>query len=210
MKKKIVSIVFFMLLIVTAFLAFGTNASSLEDWTEIQKLLASDGAEGDYFGDSISLDGDTVLVGATWDDDNGMDSGSAYVFTRIDNIWTQQAKLLASDGESGDGFGFSVSIDGETALIGAYQDNDHGDDSGSAYIFTRIGNTWTSQVKLLSLDGTILDGFGFSVSLDGDTALIGAPNDGDNGNDSGSAYVFTRTGNTWTQQAKLLASDGTE
>ena len=81
-------------------------------------------------------------------------------------------------------------------------------DSGSAYVFTRTGTTWTQQAKLLASDGEAGEQFGYYVSLDGDTALIGADMDDDNGVDSGSAYIFTRTGTTWTQQAKLLASDG--
>ena len=171
-------------------------ASIAVNWTETQKLLASDGAAGDLFGASVSLSGDTALIGA---------NQTVYVFTRAGTTWAQQAKLLASDGAAFDGFGVSVSLSGDTALIGASND----DGKGSAYIFTRTGTTWTQQAKLLASDGAAEDYFGWSVSLAGDTALIGANKDDDNGEDSGSAYVFTRTGTTWAQQAKLLASDGT-
>jgi len=174
-------------------------------WTQQAKLLASDGAAGDWFGYSVSLSGDTALIGAYQDDDNGVDSGSAYVFTHTGTTWTQQAKLLASDGAAGDWFGSSVSLSGDTALIGANQDDDNGNWSGSAYVFTRTGTTWTQQAKLLASDGAVWDDFGYSVSLSGDTALIGAFRDN---NQTGSAYIFTRTGTTWTQQAKLVASDG--
>ena len=109
--------------------------------------------EGDNFGCYVSLSGDTALVGAWLDGDNGYHSGSAYVFTRTGTTWTQQAKLLASDGEEDDLFGWSVSLDNDTALIGAYWDDDNGDDSGSAYVFTRKGTTWTQQAKLLASDG---------------------------------------------------------
>ena len=177
-------------------------------WTQQAKLLPSDGAAEDEFGCSVSLSGDTAIIGAYSDDDNGIDSGSAYVFTRSGGIWTQQAKLLASDGAAGDWFGRSVSLDGDTAIIGASANNDYGYNSGSAYVFTRSGTTWTQQSKLLASDGAAEDYFGFSVSLDGNTALIGAVWDDDNGYRSGSAYVFTRSGTTWTQQSKLLASDG--
>ncbi len=182
-----------------------TQGSPLEDWIEMQKLLAGDGTAGDRFGWSVSLDGDTALIGA-WRNEY---YGSAYVFTRSGTSWTQQAKLTASDGEYGDYFGYSVSLDGDTALIGANSDDDNGDYSGSTYVFTRTGTTWTQQQKLIASDGAQGDYFGFSVSLDGDTALIGANHDDDNGDNSGSAYVFTRTGTTWTQQAKLHASDST-
>jgi len=177
-------------------------------WTQQAKLFASDGASLDWFGYSVSLSGDTALIGTPKDDNNGGDSGSAYIFTRNGTTWTQQQKLLASDGEVWDFFGGSVSLSGDTALIGASYDNDNGDASGSAYVFTRTGTTWTQQAKLLASDGATQDYFGYAVSLDGDTAFIGAEGDDDNGVDSGSAYVFTRTGTTWTQQQKLAASDG--
>ncbi|MCX6671916.1 MAG: leucine-rich repeat protein, partial [Euryarchaeota archaeon] len=173
-------------------------------WTQQAKLLASDGTPYDWFGYSVSLEGNTALIGAYEDNHNGAMSGSAYVFTRNGTTWTQQAKLLASDGRASDNFGFSVSLNGGAALIGACADNDNGQFSGSVYVFTRTGTTWTQQQKLLASDGASGDNFGYSVFLSGDTALIGAPYDDNNG----SAYVFTRTGTTWTQQQKLLASDG--
>jgi len=176
-------------------------------WTLQQKLLASDGQADDSFGSCVSLEGDTALVGAGWDDDNGVDSGSAYVFTRTGTIWTQQAKLLPADGAVGDLFGGAVSLSGDTALIGADQDNDNGNWSGSAYVFTRTGTTWTQQAKLLAPDGATEDLFGWWISLDSNTALIAAKWDDDNGDKSGSAYVFTRTGTTWTLQQKLIGSD---
>ena len=222
MKKKVIGMFICILLIASAIPAveslkhsainatvLNTSLTSMgRSWTEMQKLLPSDGATGDNFGCYVSLSGDTALVGAWLDDDNGDMSGSAYVFTRSDTIWTQQTKLLASDGAAGDLFGWSVSLDNDTALIGAYWDDDNGNKSGSAYVFTRTGTTWTQQAKLLASDGETMDYFGYSVSLCGDTALISAPLDDANGDASGSAYVFTRTGTSWTQQAKLLAADG--
>jgi hypothetical protein len=180
---------------------------SVITWTEQDKLLASDVTGHDFFGWSVSIDGDYAIIGAPGDDDNGEHSGSAYIFTRSGNTWTEQDKLLASDGEDGDSFGISVSIDGDYAIIGAH-DDDNGEDSGSAYIFTRSGNTWTEQDKLLASDGIADDYFGCSVSIDGDTVIVGAIGDDDNGDYTGSAYIFKRSGNTWTEQDKLLASDG--
>src|SRR5512136_1022298 len=110
------------------------------DWTEQQKLLPSDGATGDIFGRSISISGDTAVVGAHCNDDNGADAGSAYVFIRSGTTWTQQAKLLALDGASNDYFGWSVAIDGNTAIIGATGDDDNGAASGSMYVFVRVGS----------------------------------------------------------------------
>ncbi|HUS99979.1 MAG TPA: FG-GAP repeat protein [Candidatus Thermoplasmatota archaeon] len=175
-------------------------------WTQEQKLLASDGVAEDNFG-FVSLVGDTALIGAPMDDDNGKDSGSAYVFTRT-GTWKEEAKLLASDGEAYDYFGGSVCLDGGTVLIGAYQDDDSGVDSGAAYVFTRNDDLWVQQAKLLPANGAAMDHFGWSVSLFGSTALIGAPLDDDNGPDSGSAYVFARQDTNWTQRQKLVPSDG--
>jgi len=205
MRKKIIGIFVCMLLI--AIVVPNVGAAN---WTQMQKLIAGDSGAGDDFGWSVSLSGDTVLIGAYLDDDNGADSGSAYVYTRTAGTWTQQAKLLAGDGAEGDYFGYSVVLAGDTALIGAWGDDDNGGNSGSAYVFIRTGTTWTQQAKLLASDGAVEDHFGCSVSLAGNTALIGAEQDDDNGELSGSVYVFTRTGTTWVQQQKLLPLDGQE
>ncbi|MDC7219000.1 MAG: hypothetical protein PQJ59_03605 [Spirochaetales bacterium] len=183
----------------------------------MDKLLASDGAASDNFGYSVSLssDGSTALVGAVGDDDNGSESGSAYVFTLDGGSWSQSEKLTASDGAEYDLFGRSVclSSDGSTALIGASYDDDDdmGSDSGSAYVFTLDGGSW-SETKLLASDGAAYDSFGCSVSLssDGSTALVGATPDDDTGSYYGSAYVFTLDGGSWSQSEKLTASDGAE
>ena len=180
-------------------------------WTQQAKLTASDGVANDFFGYSVSLSGDGMMavIGAYGDDSPEFDRGSAYVYTRSGSVWTQQAKLTASDGVAGDLFGWAVSLssDGMMAVIGAF-----GDDSarGSAYVYTRSGSVWTQQAKLTASDGVAGDYFGYSVSLSGDgmTAVIVAYGDDDLGSNSGSAYVYTRSGSVWTQQAKLLASDG--
>ncbi|MDF7799449.1 FG-GAP repeat protein [Pontiellaceae bacterium B1224] len=178
-------------------------------WSQRQKLTAYDGATSHFFGTSVSLSGDTVLIGASEDDDNGSRSGSAYVFTRTDGLWSQQQKLTADDGAASDYFGTSVSVSGDTAVVGASGDDDNGSSSGSAYVFTRTGGLWSQQQKLTASDGAAIDYFGRAVSVSGDTALIGAPQNDDHGNtDSGSAYVFTRTGGLWSQQQKLTADDG--
>lgn len=110
---------------------------------EVAKLLAADGATGDQFGYSVAISGDTALIGARFDDDdvNGLESGSAYVFTRSGTIWSQQAKLTAADGAARDWFGVRVAISGDTAVVTADADDDdvNGVDSGSVYVFTRTG-----------------------------------------------------------------------
>ncbi len=185
-----------------AFVRDGTS------WTQQQKLTASDGEHGDWFGYGASLSGQTALVGATFDDDSGADSGAAYVFVRDGTSWTQQQKLSASDGAAEDYFGRQLSLGDGTALLGASQDDDSGADAGSAYVFVRDGTSWTQQQKLLASDGEAADQFGRQLSLSGEAALLGSRFDDDSGTDSGSAYVFVRCATSWTQHGKLTASDG--
>jgi hypothetical protein len=177
-------------------------------WTQAQKLLPGDGAANDLFGTSVSVSGDTAVVGALYDDDNGAGSGSAYVFRRTGSSWTQAQKLLPGDGTADVVFGASVSVSGDIAIVGAPGDGQNDFEPGSAYVFTRTGSSWTQEQKLLPADGTEYDFFGYSVSVTGDTAVVGAYGDDDNGTSSGSAYVFTRVGSRWTQVHKLLPGDG--
>ena len=143
--------------------------------TEVAKLTASDAAADDVFGNGfVSISGDTAVVGAYLNDDAGTDSGSAYVFVRNGTSWTQQAKLTASDAAAGDQFGFAVSISGDTAVVGAFGNDDAGSNSGSAYVFVRSGTSWTQQAKLTASDAAAGDGFGVPVSISGDTAVVGA------------------------------------
>ncbi|MCI5115477.1 MAG: hypothetical protein D3912_11780, partial [Candidatus Electrothrix sp. AX1] len=175
-------------------------------WSQQAKLQAADRQPYDQFGSAVSLDGDTVVIGNSTDSENGLqDVGSAYVFVRSGSSWNQQAKLLAADGATDDGLGFSVSVDGETAIVGAKQYST--DSPGKAYVFIRSGSSWSQQAKLLAADGQADDYFGEAVSLDGDTAVIGASGDDDYGLFSGAAYVFTRIAGIWIQQKKLTASD---
>jgi hypothetical protein len=176
-------------------------------WTQQAKLLASDAQSSDYFGYSVAVSGDTAVIGAYGEDTGGSDAGAVYVFTRSGGSWTQQAKLLASDAQSSDYFGDSVAVSGDTAVIGAYGEDTGGSYAGAAYVFTRSGGSWTQQAKLLASDAQSSDQFGVSVAVSGDTAVIGAYREATGGSGAGAAYVFTRSGGAWTQQAKLLASD---
>ncbi|MHC4414142.1 MAG: hypothetical protein ACYS0G_02535 [Planctomycetota bacterium] len=151
---------------------------------------------------------DVAVVGAHNDDDNGSSSGSAYVYRWNGSSWGQEQKLLASDGAGGDWFGWSVSVSGDVAVVGAYLDDDNGDRSGSAYVFRWNGSSWTEEAKLLASDGAAGDYFGVSVSVSGDVVVVGAYEDDDNGSSSGSAYVYRWNGSSWGQEQKLLASDG--
>ena len=177
-------------------------------WTQEQKLNADDAEAYDRFGTSVAIDGDTIIVGASFDDDNGADSGAAYVFTRTGTMWVQEQKLYADDGDSFDYFGASVAVDGDTAIVGADWADAGAVNSGAAYVFKRSGTTWTVEQKLTADDAEANDRLGTAVALDGDTAVVGADGDDDTEDDSGSAYVFTRSGSSWNQEAKLLAGDG--
>ena len=174
-------------------------------------VLGAEAALFDNLGYAVALAGDTALVGALGDDVGPINNqGAVYVYTRSGTIWTQQAKLLALDGGAGDQFGSSVALVGDTALVGAYSDDVGANtDQGSAYVFTRSGTTWTQQAKLLAGNGAANDQFGNSVAGAGDTALVGAFQDdvGANSNQS-SAYVYIRSGISWTQQAKLVLGAG--
>jgi hypothetical protein len=184
------------------------SAGSVPLWNQQAHNFASDGAASDFFGVSVSISGDTAIVGAHNDDTaGGTNAGSAYIFTRNSGVWTQQQKLTASDGAANDQFGISVSISGDTAIVGAYFDvTTGGTNTGSAYVFTRSGTVWIEQQKLTASDGDDIDQFGISVALSGDTAIVGAWAAG--GSDAGSAYVFTRSAGLWTEQQQLIASDG--
>ena len=185
---------------------------------ESVKLVSSDGAAADWFGASVSISGDFVVVGAPWDDDNGTTSGSAYIFGRDQggpDTWGQIAKLTASDGAGSDTFGCTVSISGDYAVVGAERDDDNGESSGSAYVFSRDhggADKWGEIAKLTASDGAENDWFGCSVCIFGDYIVIGAYYDDDNGVDSGSAYVFSRNEggpDNWGEIAKLTpATDG--
>jgi hypothetical protein len=205
---------------------------------ETVKLLASDGAKDDWFGQSVSLSGDSednALVGARYGDGKESDSGAAYYYKGLDNREEgdgnpvyETFKLLASDGATDDRFGQSVSLSADSALVGAYGADDKADMSGAAYYYkgldSHVGSApVTETVKLLASDGTTNDYFGESVSLSGDNALVGARYNDDHGSSSGSAYYYkeldnvsgNNTGldlpnvqNATYETVKLIASDG--
>jgi hypothetical protein len=179
-----------------------------ERWLRQARLLAQDGGASDYFGESVAIFGDTALIGAS--KGNGK-RGCAYVFKMKNGQWRQEAKLIASDGMVDDSFGASVALFGDTALVGAWLDDvGTGVDQGSVYVFQREGKTWLFQEKLAASKDMMHSAFGFSVSLSGNTALIGRRLDTDSRNLSQiSAYVFQRSGRHWVEQAKLAPSHAT-
>ncbi|WP_132000263.1 FG-GAP repeat protein, partial [Dokdonella fugitiva] len=176
-------------------------------WSQQAKLVAGDPQANDYFGVSVALDGDTAVVGAHYEDTGGANAGAAYVFVRSGGSWSQQAKLVAGDAQADDWFGWSVALDGDTALVGAPREDDGGSNAGAAYVFVRGGGVWSQQAKLVAGDAQLGDQLGWSVAFDGDTALVGANGEDGAGTDAGAAYVFVRSGASWEQQAKLMAVD---
>ncbi|MCH8259829.1 MAG: FG-GAP repeat protein, partial [Planctomycetes bacterium] len=190
---------------------FDVNGSGT--WAQETKLLPSELQAYDRFGLSVAVDGNVILVGAYGDDDNGGTAGAAYVF-RYDpdaSEWLEETKLLASDGASADYFGYSVAIDGNVAVAGAYRDDDNGSRSGSAYVFRFNDDSggWLQEAKLIASDGTAFDEFGRVVAVTADRILIGAPEDDAVGYATGSAYVFGcgEGCRLWVEEAKLLPLD---
>src|SRR5262245_38748501 len=179
-------------------------------WMQQKKLTADDGAANDLFGYAVAISGDTVVAGAPFNANTRQ--GSAYVFVRSGGVWTQQKKLIATDGAAGDQFGASVALSGDTVVVGAPNDDIGANvDQGSAYVFTRTGADWTQQKKLTAADGAASDFFGFSVAVSSDTVVVGAPNDDiDADVDQGWAYIFTRSGAVWTQQKKRIDDEGAD
>ena len=180
-------------------------------WVLQQKLIASDIAD-DAFGYAVAISGDTIVIGSrNFQASTITDAGAAYVFVRNSGVWTQQQKLIATGVVPSDFFGHAVAISGDTIVVSAYkQFTNIGQEAGAAYVFVRSGSNWTLQQKLIATDGsTQFDSFGFSVAISGNTLVVGTMRDDTGGGtDTGSAYVFVRSGATWAVQQKITASNG--
>ncbi|MEW6744543.1 MAG: FG-GAP repeat protein [Planctomycetota bacterium] len=179
--------------------------------TEKQKLTAGDAAAGDWFGKCVSMSGDVAVVGAQYEDGVGTNRGAAYVYGYDGTSWVQEQKLGASDPADSDYFGWRVSVDGDVLIVGAPYDDDKGTDSGSAYVYRYNGTSWDEEKKLTASDGAPGDQYGYSLAVDGDLMLVGAPYDDDKGPDSGSVYVYTYMGPVlkWVLVQKLTGGDAT-
>lgn len=177
-------------------------------WYQQARLQASDVDLLDRFGDSVAIEGDTAVVGAILEGDGSFNPGAAYVFTRSGGMWTEQAKLRASDPANNDLFGNSVAISGDTVIVGANGDDENGLNAGAVYVFARVGDSWTEQAKLMTSDGEDGDRLGVHASIEGNTVICGVYFDDEKGEDSGSAYVFTRHAGTWGERAKFAPSGG--
>ena len=215
-----------------------------DTWTQQAYIKASNAGAGDRFGYSVALSGDTLAVGAIFEDsdatgvngdqldDDGVNSGAVYVFVRDGATWTQQAYIKASNTDSGDWFGSSVALSGDTLAVGATQEDsgatgvdqnqtiETAPDSGAVYVFVREGDVWTQQAYVKASNTDSFDAFGTSVALDGDTLAVSAHREASNAKginpggeadnsatNSGAVYVFSRSGGSWSQQAFVKASN---
>jgi hypothetical protein len=212
-------------------------------WRQQAYLKASNSDNSDYFGTSVAIHGDTIVVGAPQEDSNAqgingdqndnssLTAGAAYVFTRSGEIWTQQAYIKGSNTDSGDGFGTSASIHDGTIVIGARgeassstgtagdQQDESAGGAGAVYVFIQKAGQWHQQAYIKASNTDSGDGFGKSVSIHDDQLVVGADGEQGSGNGvnadqtdnsylyAGAAYVFSRSGKIWTQDAYLKASN---
>jgi hypothetical protein len=208
-------------------------------WTQQAYLKASNADFGDGFGWAVGIDGDTIVVGAWGEQSNGTgqadnsanNSGAAYVFTRTNGVWSQQAYLKATHADQDDMFGFAVGISGDTVVVAApgegsnstvvngIETDNSAAQAGAAYVYTRSGSVWTKQAYLKAANAQAQDTFGESVSISGDSVVVGAMGEASNATgvnqnasdnslvNAGAAYVFARAAGSWSQQAYLKASN---
>ena len=177
-------------------------AKSGNTWSQQAKIVASDAQTESWFGSSVAInsDGTYAVVGAYQEDTNGTQAGAAYIYTRSGSTWTQQQKIVGTDTAASDYFGASVAINDDATYIAVAATFEM-----AVYIFTRSGSTWTQQAKCQPLDGPFNTQFGISLEINNDGTYFIAGDSYKSG--GGSAYVFTRSGSTWTQQQKIVSSD---
>ncbi|TWT50391.1 hypothetical protein Pla22_31330 [Rubripirellula amarantea] len=193
--------------------AYVFNRDGLGVWTQAKKLTGSTQGAGDRFGQSVSISGDMVAVGAFRHDGTGNDSGAVYLFERNQlgtENWGEIKAITASDAAAGDQFGYSVSVDGTTVAVGApLDDTGSSNQLGSVYVLSQNeggSNNWGQVAKLLADDGVAGDRLGTSVAFDGNRLVAGSPQADGGGNASGRAYLFEKTGGVW-DQTRVLVND---
>lgn len=177
-------------------------------WTFAQELLRSEASNEDYYGWSAAIFGNTIVIGAVGDAGSGANSGSAYVFAFDGQSWSQAQKLVPPTPTPDGMYGNSVALDGQRIVIGAPSLPYPPDETGLVHVYVHNGTQWVREQTITANDPTIDAQFGYAVAIDGERLAIGARWDTDLGIASGSAYVFRRSGSTWSQERKVLASDG--
>ena len=177
-------------------------------WHLQQKLTASDATSYSFFGTSLAIDGERIVVGAYGDPNAGNYAGAAYVFVRSGSNWSQEQKLTGSDNSFSDSFGISVAIKGQTIVCGAFGDSPFNlSEVGSAYVFQRTAGSWVQTQKLGASDASSLNRFGLAVAMSADTIVVGGDGNAELGFFSGAVYVFAFDGSNWIEQQKLHAQD---
>ena len=180
---------------------------SQDSWDTEWVELTGDPVGNTEFGYAVAISGDVVVVGARKDSENGLYSGSVYVFRNNGSTWIREAKLYADDAQAQEYFGSSVAIDGDTLVVGATKGGEGDLQTGSVYVFKYNGSDWEEETELFAENLAYNDQFGYSVAIEGDTILVGAPRHDDGEADSGAAYVFRRNAGTWFPKSNLKGSE---
>lgn len=174
--------------------------------TEKAKLVAADGMDYDWLGSSVAVSGDYAVVGAHKDDIQDTNEGSAYVYWFNGVYWEEQQKLIASDGENLDWFGYSVAISDNFIMVGAPKEKDSGQvQRGAVYVFELTGSSWNEVDKITPDVG---EGFGHSIAMSSGVAIIGAPYGDGNDTSSGVVYIYRNLSGNWIKEQRIWASDG--
>lgn len=199
--------------IIGAFLHGGTGAAYVyrrvgTTWIQDGKLTPSDGVQGSYFGSAVGIDGDYAVVGAPGTSDGGNDiPGAAYVYKRINGVWTQMRRLNGSPGIE---FGQAVAISQGRIMVGDPEDPDAGVRAGAVYVYKRAGEDWPLEEKIIATDATEEDYFGSAVYLDGERAIFGSLFNDQSQIESGAAYIYIWNGSFWFKQQKIAPADPTQ
>ena len=172
-------------------------------WLQQAKIVSPE-SEQEYFGYSVSILGNVLAVGAINARVAGIVQGAVYVYTNINGDWVFQQKLYANDGASGNQFGTAVLLHQGSLYVGSVNHKVSFSSQGSVYVFNSAGNSWTPLTRINGTEAGAGDHFGASLAAHNNTIVVGAPDDTNTSSGEGSAYVFLRTGNSFTQQAKLL------
>lgn len=186
----------------------GTKTFGTQKTCENYRLLPPPGSSDFFFGSAVDINEDYAIIGAPGDDENGNRSGSAYIYMRDENGWSQQVKLTSSDAKKNDNFGIAVAINSDFAVIGAYGNDDNGKNTGSVYIYKRTGSSWIQETKLLPSDSDSLQLFGNSVDIYEHYIIVGAYGHDSIASNSGAAYVFHYDSIGWEQDTILFPEDG--
>ncbi|QPB82040.1 hypothetical protein CWC22_003055 [Pseudoalteromonas rubra] len=177
-------------------------------WQQQAKLVAKPLSADDTLGGKVVLKNDIAMLGGMRRDDKGKDAGAVVAFARKADTWTQTEIFTAPDAKPGDAFGQSVAFTDKLLVIGAPRNDAKANDAGAAYIYTRSGDTWRYQSKIMASDGAAGDLFGIDVAVDGNTIVVGADLHDKTAENAGAVYIYVQDGEQWHQQAKLMASDG--